>query len=274
MCKSLTNKLKGCNLNCHEGSCKIIQGQGPKCICSPQFSGSRCEHYRCSQYCKNHGVCYISSQYSSNLSDAIPPLKCHCPSQWTGDRCEKPVDVCENRCHNGGNCTVLRIGIPQCHCKPGFVGLRCQNCQNLVCENAGFCTKENDTEYCSCQSGYRGVNCEISICGKYRKPVMSTHEWKCECPPGYNGEKCDKRTCDLNCLNGGTCKMGNKQLECVCPKNFEGRRCEKSVCNATCKNGGKCLVVNMRTICMCTAEWGGYYCEVSKLNYCSIMYAV
>lgn len=263
MCRSLSSKHKGCNLNCHEGTCKIIQGQGPKCVCPPQFNGPRCEHYRCSQYCKNHGVCYVDTQStSSKLSDAPPSIKCNCPSQWTGDRCEKPVDVCENRCHNGANCTILRVGIPQCHCKIGFTGLRCQNCQNLVCENGGVCTRDHK-EYCACSSGYRGQNCEISICGKYGKPVMSTQGWKCECPPGYSGEKCDKRNCDLQCLNGGTCKVGNKELECICPKSYEGRRCEKSSCNVTCKNDGKCLTMNTQTICKCPDEWGGYYCEVS-----------
>lgn len=263
MCRSTSSKNKTCNLNCHEGTCKLIQGQGPKCVCPPQYNGPRCEHYRCSLYCKNHGICYVDNQPSSSKSlESHPPLKCKCPSQWTGDRCEKPVDVCKNRCHNGGNCTILRPEVPVCSCESGFIGIRCQNCVNLSCENGGICSTLNDREYCSCPSGYKGQQCQISICGKYGTPVLVADGWKCECSPGYTGEKCDKKICDL-CLNGGTCKLGNKRMECICPKNFEGRRCEKTSCNTTCRNGGKCVIVNSREICQCPDEWGGYYCEVS-----------
>lgn len=260
MCRSVTNKPKGCNLNCHEGTCKM-QGQSPKCICPPQFSGPRCEHYRCSQYCKNHGICYVDTQ-SSKSSDTSPSLKCKCPAQWTGDRCQKAVDLCENRCHNDGNCTTLRVGLAQCQCKSGFTGLRCQNCENLACENGGVCTKRNNMEYCSCQSGYNGQYCENSVCGKYGKPVLSTFGWKCECQLGYSGEKCDNRNCDLECLNGGTCKVANKVIECICPQYFEGRRCERSLCNLPCKNGGKCLIVNKQSICKCQDDTWGNHCEV------------
>lgn len=261
-CRSTSTKHKSCNLNCHEGTCKIIPGQGPKCVCPPQFNGPRCEHYRCSQYCKNHGICYIVDTPSSKQSDTPPPLRCNCPIHWTGDRCEKPADVCANRCYNDANCTSWGV-LPQCQCKPGFTGLRCQNCDNLSCENGGVCNIIDNKEHCSCPSAFKGQRCEMFICGKYGKPMLSEDGWKCECPAGFTGEKCDKRICDLQCLNGGTCKIGNKQMECICPKNFEGRRCEKSTCNITCKNNGKCLMINMRAVCKCPDEWAGHYCEVS-----------
>lgn len=255
MCRSTSNKHKECNRNCHEGTCKLIQGQGPKCVCPSEFSGPNCESYRCSHHCKNHGFCYI---------DNSSQLRCYCSPQWTGTRCEKPVDPCENRCHNGGECTLPRAEVPQCQCKPGFTGLRCQNCQNLTCENGGVCNKVGNRESCTCPPGFKGQNCEVSLCGKFGKAVLSGEEWRCECQPGYTGERCDKKTCDLECLNGGVCRhKRGTDMVCICPRYFEGPRCDKRVCNVQCHNNGKCIVVRMQTVCQCPDEWAGYYCDVS-----------
>lgn len=254
----------GCTLNCNTGICKILQGQGPKCICPPAFTGSRCEQYRCSQYCKNHGMCYIDI-HAIKSPDVQPPLRCNCPPQWTGERCETPLNMCENRCYNEGICTVLENGMPQCNCPPGYTGVRCQNCDNLSCENGGVCSKDDNKEVCSCSPGYKGSSCELSACGKFGKPIYAGSSFRCACLPGYSGEKCDRDMCWQHCQNGGTCIIGTKQPECICPKNYSGRRCEndhtKTKCS--CQNGGECVAVNEKIVCKCPDQWGGYTCEVS-----------
>lgn len=113
-----------CPLNCGMmGLCKMEKGV-PKCVCPPQYTGEHCEHYVCSEYCKNKGMCYVD-YLSAKTPYSQAPLRCSCPPQWTGERCEIPVNVCSNRCFNGGTCYVLPPpGVPQCSCKPGFTGLR------------------------------------------------------------------------------------------------------------------------------------------------------
>lgn len=113
-----------CPLNCKSGVCKIEKGVGPKCVCPPQYTGEHCEHYVCSEYCMNKGMCYID-YLSAKTPDSQAPLKCNCPPQWTGERCETPVNVCSNHCFNGGTCYVPPPpGVAQCSCKPGFTGSR------------------------------------------------------------------------------------------------------------------------------------------------------
>lgn len=271
MCRSNPNKTPECYLNCNKGTCKIIPEQGPKCVCPAPYSGTRCEHNMCSQYCKNHGHCYVDT-HALKPSESQPPLKCQCPPQWTGEHCEKAVDLCENRCFNGGTCTLLKT-IPHCTCSEGFSGNRCQNCVDLVCKNGGICSKNEGIEICSCPEGYKGKNCEHSVCGKHGRPIVTSEGLKCDCISGYTGEKCNRSNCDQHCQNGGICRMGIKQLECICPKYFGGRRCEIDLCQrqsppegcnneCNCENGGVCMKFNTKSVCQCPSEWGGYFCEV------------
>jgi hypothetical protein len=53
-----------------------------------------------------------------------PPLRCECPPQWIGERCETPVHICDNFCLNGGTCRV-EYGVPQCVCLSDFFGQKC-----------------------------------------------------------------------------------------------------------------------------------------------------
>ncbi|XP_056636916.1 low-density lipoprotein receptor-related protein 1 isoform X1 [Diorhabda sublineata] len=272
-CKAASTKPTGCYLNCHTGSCRIIPGQGPKCVCPPQYTGPRCEHYRCSQYCKNHGLCFVDV-HPTKIGDPKPHLKCTCPPQWTGERCETPVDICEGRCHNQGTCVTLETGVPVCNCANGFNGFRCEHCDKLNCFNGGICRiNNNKEESCACPPGYRGRSCEISICGKHGRP--SSDGSKCVCASGYTGDACDRNVCDNHCLNGGTCRQGTKQLECVCNKFFTGRRCEVNLClgryppkgcneKCNCKNGGECVKPNEdieEFVCRCPDTYYGYKCD-------------
>ncbi|XP_050504790.1 prolow-density lipoprotein receptor-related protein 1 isoform X2 [Diabrotica virgifera virgifera] len=271
-CKAATSKPNDCSLNCHTGTCRIIPDQGPMCICPPQYTGARCEHYKCSQYCKNHGVCYVDVLALKN-PDSKSPLRCNCPPQWTGERCETAVDLCDGRCHNNGMCLILETGIPHCTCPPGFSGNRCQNCEKLNCHNGGVCRMENSKEICVCPIEYRGRSCEISVCGKHGRPTGDGS--KCICAPGYTGDACDRNVCENHCLNGGTCRQGVKQPECICNKFYGGRRCELELClgryppkgcseQCSCKNGGVCVKPNEdidEVVCQCPESFYGYNCD-------------
>jgi hypothetical protein len=82
-----------------------------------------------------------------------PPLRCECPPQWIGERCETPVHICDNFCLNGGTCRV-EYGVPQCVCLSDFFGQKCENCHSLKCENSGHCRKNEDLTYtCHCPPG-------------------------------------------------------------------------------------------------------------------------
>lgn len=146
-------------MECGSGSCQNIEGGGQRCHCPVQYNGPHCEHYRCSHYCNNHGLCYIDV--------ATAKVNCHCRPEWTGERCEAPVNLCENRCYNGGTCYKTSHGIPTCHCRPGITGLRCEKCANLTCLNNGYCSKEYGHDVCICPGGYKGKHCETKICGKF-----------------------------------------------------------------------------------------------------------
>lgn len=141
VCRPSKGSPGSCPLECNQGLCKIIKGQ-PKCKCPLDFDGEFCEHYRCSGYCQNHGVCFVDARGALYSETSKPPLKCKCSSAWRGDRCEIPVATCHEPCYNG-ECTISRNGMEECMCAPGFTGRYCDNCEELHCENQGICRKDN-----------------------------------------------------------------------------------------------------------------------------------
>lgn len=272
-----------CPLYCNTGTCKLIQNEGPKCICPPLYTGEYCEHYRCSQYCRNHGRCYIDSQASQSL-DSLPPLRCKCPIQFTGERCEKPADFHKDGyCFNGGTYTaeIPLHSYRPCSCKPGYSGPRCRDCETLKCQNGGVCKLDNNNKpNCDCLLGYKGRSCEISMCGPHGKPKITSDGVRCQCMSGYKGEKCEIGKCNVHCQNGGSCHILDDTNEhgCICPNFFVGHRCELDLCESayppsgcqakcTCQNNGKCVNVQGRTLCKCLPNWAGPQCEVNYFKY-------
>lgn len=230
-----------CPLDCNLGECINQPGGGkPKCNCPSLYTGEHCEQYICSQYCKNKATCRLVSTRNETLS-----LKCICPPHYTGEHCEIPINICKNHCFNDGICYISRTGVPQCSCKAGFSGTRCQNCAKLTCQNGGTCIKDdNGKEKCLC-----GVN--------------------------YYGKMCEHHSnCSQFCLNGGTCRLGAKQQPmCVCPPSYSGKKCENYWCDSkfcnnrcNCGKGGVCQTVADNVVCRCFYEWIGEHCDVSYIN--------
>lgn len=225
-------------------------------------------------------MCYVDLLLHE--SHEQPPLRCNCLPQWSGERCETPVNVCEGRCHNGGTCYTTRAGLPVCNCKSEFSGHRCQICAKLECLNGGVCSKANGEEKCACPDGYEGLKCEIESCnfscGDHGTCITDANlKPYCKCVHGYSGQRCEHDACYNHCLNGGSCKIGVKQPECICPPFYSGRRCEIDLCknnslsiNCTdckCAHNGSCVNHGEVKVCKCTDTWGGDKCQVCLINF-------
>ncbi|KAL7046079.1 hypothetical protein ACKWTF_002468 [Chironomus riparius] len=241
-----------CYKNCDNGGvCKYIDDE-QVCDCLPQYEGDVCEHYICSGYCKNHGVCTLPSKHMS-LSREELKLKrsCKCTESWKGPRCEIPASICKDIiCHNGGTCqyqqnkngTITQL----CVCSAGFNGDFCEKCDAIQCINEGTCQRDSMNKFrCVCSERYTGLFCEVDRCKDY-------------------------------CQNNGRCHIENiKGPVCDCDENFTGDRCEKEVkiclncpenlpsCDMNCENGGFCRkYIDGFESCMCVGQWSGKFCEL------------
>ncbi|XP_067123645.1 low-density lipoprotein receptor-related protein 1 isoform X3 [Centruroides vittatus] len=267
--------VANCLITClNGGTCILGQDEKSFCRCTPEYEGTTCQIFRCSSYCKNNGFCYTDLLQNTSPGKK-PPLKCNCPAEWTGERCETPFQNCNQEdCMNGGTCKFV-YGSHYCDCPSGFTGPRCDQCPPLKCENRGYCIKnEEGQNSCECQPGYSGSYCELSNCDKYcvrGNCTLNVDVPSCNCPLGFTGEKCEINRCLNHCLNGGTCQPKNDdKLLCQCPPGFRGRRCEQKLCN--CQNEGKCtpLKTESGTIyrCHCTRDFTGTYCETLIATSC------
>ena len=87
-----------CYKNCvNGGKCKYA-GEEMFCECPSKYEGEFCEHFICSGYCKNKGVCILPTNSKSfSTAELNTKMLCHCPSEWKGIHCEYPATACEVR---------------------------------------------------------------------------------------------------------------------------------------------------------------------------------
>lgn len=138
------------------------------------------------------------------------------------------------------------------------------------------------------QSAPMNNPCSKNSCGSGALCVLrSSKEFSCLCPDGMVETRTVDGTtactivaptppspdakCELNCLSGGTCVLGNnRQPFCRCPVGYTGKRCERYVCSQYCKNKGLCNVITSQEMyCICPPQWTGKRCE-TPLNICEL----
>ncbi|KAG0716893.1 Fibropellin-1 [Chionoecetes opilio] len=263
-----------CQLFCLKGEC-VQTAQGPKCKCDPKFDGEHCDHYRCSDHCKNGGLCQVEVDMQ---------LSCLCQPNWTGVQCETLLPTCNNFCENNGTCHEMNGEAPYCTCNAMFTGDRCDQCKALTCENGGTCRagmrKGSAAPMCSCGPGYHGVNCSFSVCEDYCNHgscfIQSMGMPTCKCKPGWTGRRCDncanETLCagpcvQLECLNGGNCIVTPppaSHARCSCMPGYSGQFCQYSVCDS-CING-QCYIQRGMPRCECDPGWTGTKCETKKCH--------
>uniref|UniRef100_A0A8C7TIE2 EGF-like domain-containing protein n=1 Tax=Oncorhynchus mykiss TaxID=8022 RepID=A0A8C7TIE2_ONCMY len=95
----------------------------------------------------------------------------------------------------------------------------------------------------------------------------------CTCPNGrtLDNGTCVDGTCNVQCLNGGSCFLNaRKQPKCRCQPNFGGDKCEVDQCRDYCQNGGTCTASPTGSpTCRCLTGFTGPNCNLQTCkNYC------
>uniref|UniRef100_A0A5S6QJ85 Cubilin n=1 Tax=Trichuris muris TaxID=70415 RepID=A0A5S6QJ85_TRIMR len=95
---------------------------------------------------------------------------CLCSDGYSGEFCEKEVNLCETEdiiCKNNGTCAAMH-GKWECQCMAGFSGKHCENdiwCKEFSCSYHGVCAHGANGPKCICDAGFTGTFCEHVICG-------------------------------------------------------------------------------------------------------------
>uniref|UniRef100_A0A8D0H854 LDL receptor related protein 1 n=1 Tax=Sphenodon punctatus TaxID=8508 RepID=A0A8D0H854_SPHPU len=86
---------------------------------------------------------------------------------------------------------------------------------------------------------------------------------KCRCQPRYSGDRCQSDQCANYCQNGGTCTASMSGVPtCRCPTGFSGSQCNKQLCTDYCLNNGSCSVTQgNQPNCRCPAGIIGDQCQ-------------
>jgi len=275
------------------------------------YLGQQCEFPQTSEcdagfFCVNHGTCKQD-------------IGCDCPDGFTGTFCqlksekedvvivvdgEDPVDYEECGedllCLNGGRCVTTIVQdkngntkeLQHCDCSTAFndeaifAGLSCEFKATSLCttpqadssmEGVYFCTnggecRENHLEGCKCDAAWQGFHCEYAT----ETEQLPNDDSDTTGDEGFG--------CHLNCMNGGICANGAKDLgllhdkiadvshlnqtydedsfaHCVCPEGWVGLTCEHrlEICGDdehVCLHGSTCIV----------DENGNHACDCSQAD--------
>jgi len=224
-----------CSSNtCRYGVCEIISQLQYSCHCNNGIMGINCDIQApfgnpCSSNpCYNGGTC-------TNLSTTT--YMCTCPTGYAGNQCQATLNTCS--CQNGGTCIPISALTGQiayqCSCPTNFGGNLCQyvksafaSCQNVGCQNGGYCTIFST---CICNSAYTGDFCQtpvtvtvapVTIAPITIAPVTQTTSTIAPVTQTFALNVCAPGIC----LNGGTCYQITYSLAlCACPPGYSGVYC-------------------------------------------------
>lgn len=102
------------------------------CICTPGYTGERCEVSVCQNFCF-HGDCSVSSEGK--------PL-CNCMLGYKGQRCE--IDMCHGYCLNNGRCNYNdERKAASCACAKDYEGERCEIRKVALLQDSCNCTEHH-----------------------------------------------------------------------------------------------------------------------------------
>uniref|UniRef100_A0A8C8JLX7 Teneurin-3 n=1 Tax=Oncorhynchus tshawytscha TaxID=74940 RepID=A0A8C8JLX7_ONCTS len=153
--------------HCHQVDCldPTCSGHGAchhgECHCNPGWGGMDCAILRstCPEQCSSHGTFHTETG------------TCICEANWTGSDCS--VEMCTVDCGPHGACVS-----GTCHCEEGSAGSECDQrdchprctdhgtfitdgCPGL-CNSNGRCILDQAGWRCICQSGWRGLGCDVA----------------------------------------------------------------------------------------------------------------
>ena len=115
----------------------------------------------------------------------------------------------------------------------------------LNCSNHGICNLTY--QKCECNSGFKGVNCELAI-----DPCLSY--------PCFNHGICLNSTSLISEIN-------TRNYTCNCSNLFYGKNCEWkiNVCeNEACNKHGYCIDNSSISSCICFQGYSGEKCEITS----------
>ncbi|KAJ8407439.1 hypothetical protein AAFF_G00272960 [Aldrovandia affinis] len=149
-----------------------------ECHCNPGWGGTKCEVLKtmCPDQCSGHGtfqtetgICTCDANWTGPDCSVEVCLvdcgtrgmciggACRCEEGWTGSVCDQKA--CHSRCAEHGTCKDGK-----CECSQGWTGEHCtiEGCPGL-CNSNGRCTLDQNGWHCVCQSGWRGVGCDVAM---------------------------------------------------------------------------------------------------------------
>uniref|UniRef100_A0A4W3IBD4 LDL receptor related protein 1B n=1 Tax=Callorhinchus milii TaxID=7868 RepID=A0A4W3IBD4_CALMI len=116
-----------------------------------------------------------------------------------------------------------------------------------------------------------GSTCDLVCLNGGTCFVNEQDQSKCKCQPRYAGDQCQIDQCKDYCQNGGICSASPLGTPaCRCPTRFTGPTCMQKVCDSFCLNEGICDVnTGNQPYCYCLADFTGDRCQYNVCyNYC------
>mmetsp|Transcript_6894 Transcript_6894/g.16019 ORF Transcript_6894/g.16019 Transcript_6894/m.16019 type:complete len:960 (+) Transcript_6894:239-3118(+) len=230
-----------CDVACQNGGECVFWGSGQRCRCADNFYGDQCEN-ECSKGCLNNGICLAIS--SSDGSGGFEE-QCLCRAGFEGDQCET-AKTCPMSCENEGVCKFRESWWFE---EEGFIyefwqeaSERCNMRDIPISECLGFQEKEEEP-YCDCPQSTFGRMCELTCdldCQNGSTCQLNDRQNQvCPCSTGFAGDLCQFE-CTKSCVNG-VCSADATNQWCECSPFHEGDLCEtERACDKSCLNDGKC----------------------------------